>query len=89
MSALGLERRSQVLQLRQLQLQVPTMTAASPASPPEPSKALLKSNDRRDTEAWSAAPSRSSGVESGGSRDLSGLTQKDPIPLSICFTRAS
>ena len=55
-----------------------------------PARASPIYNDRRDLEAMSTAPSRkSSAAESGGSRDLSGLTQRDPVPLSIYIARAS
>ena len=56
-SELELERRSQALQLRQLQLQAPDVTAAPPTMAPAPPGLL-------DSEAMSTAPSnRSSAVE--------------------------
>ena len=81
---LKLGRRSQALQLCQLQLQVPATATALPiaAAPP-------LYNDLRDLEAMSTAASRkSSAVESGGSRDLSGLTHRDPVPLSHLFCKS-
>ena len=54
------------------------MHAGPPVGPPI---APLSYIDRRDTEARCTAPLRkSSGIESGGSRDFSGLTQRDLVP---------
>ena len=65
-------------QIRQLQLQAPALNAVH-------HKAYI---DRRDTKATSrsTAPSgRSSGVECG-SKDLSSLTQRDPVlPLNLAY----
>ena len=62
-----------------------TRACVPPADTPAPPKAPPISNDRRDTEGVSTATSRrSSAVESGGTRDLSGLTQKDPVPPPPC-----
>ena len=60
-----LQPRSQALQLHRLQLQAPVSKTTSQKMP-------VNYNDRIDTEARSTASSRrSSGIESGSSKDLS------------------
>ena len=93
---LEIERRSQSLQQHQLQLQAPaiataTVTATALAIAAAPARAPPLYSDRRDLEAIYTAPSRkSSAVESDGSTDLSGLTQRDSVPpLSVYIARAS
>ena len=70
-----LQPRSQALQLHRLQLQAPVSQTKPQIMPVN-----YRPNDRRDTEARSTASSRrSSGIESGSSKDLSYLTLRDPV----------
>ena len=70
-----LERQTRELQQREIQLQAPATPTASATGTTPATAVMLASAGKELDSSSTASPRKSSAVENGGSRDLSGLTQ--------------